>query len=156
MSVSLAKPEYTAHINTVYETYKPLIEALLDQIGKRLTAHGLQVSNIVDLSTDDYQWSMVVRNPGAPNEHSVDFEVEIVEQRLHEGQGWGVSFRLGLRGWGGLVISDFAPHNYTRNWVVNSRDPEAVAARWAEFATVGDADTFEVLLHDVYEHIDSF
>lgn len=153
MSVTLVKPEYNDHIALVKDTYAPQIVGLLTGIAETARRAGFQASEVQDMSTDDYRWYLDVRQPGSANEDSVSVEVEIVEQRGHDGEGWGVSFRIEIESWGGGVLGMYAPGNYTPRWVVDSRRPDLVEQRWHEFAAVDvtsimDAITDELARQD--------
>lgn len=142
--------DYSAATAGLAAELAPSITALLERIRGTLIEAGYPCGEVWDMSADDYRWAFSVLNDeGKEGDGSVDIAVEIAEQRAYEGEDdetlWGVTFRLDITGWGGLMLGGFAPYNYTERCWVDLRDPSVVAERWALVDGVDVTDVLGVM-----------
>ncbi len=134
------EPEYSTILEEVKKTYEEKALSFLRKIRDLLIADGLIVPNgPFDSSTDTCQWSLLVyRHPGDPShsdgaddENIVDITLEIPEERDYDGgEGYGINFGVDITEYEGRMLGGLSPYNFTPQVWVDSRDPEAVAARW--------------------------
>ena len=125
--------DYCSVMEKVAEAYKPLAMALLNRIKGILEAESLTVKDPYDMSADNYRWSMLVhRHPGDhADDDGVDITVEIAEERDYDDdEGYGLNFGVDIVEYGGRNLGGIAPFNFTPEVWVDSRDENAVAARW--------------------------
>ena len=125
--------DYCSVMEKVAEAYKPLAMALLNRIKGILEAESLTVKDPYDMSDDTYRWSMLVhRHPGDhADDDGADITVEIAEERDYDDkEGWGLNFGIDIVEYGGRILGGIAPFNHTPKVWVDSRDDNAVAARW--------------------------
>jgi hypothetical protein len=93
---------------------------------------------------DEYNWVFIVNignpdEPGKWHERNVDVNIRIVEQAVHEGlAGPGISFRVDLGGDGGRIVGQYAPYNFTPEWVVDMFDDDAVEQRFTDVVSALD------------------
>jgi hypothetical protein len=141
-----AEREYSDIIEDVKKTYEDRAMAMLAEIKGLCERAGMRVDGPHDMGTDTYEWALEICRPGRDAE-DVGITLEIVEERDHEGgDGYGVSFRLDVVKYGGIVLGGYQPHNYTPEVWVDARDAAAVAARWQEFAGVDITEIPAVIL----------
>ncbi|SRR6266571_1884201 len=148
--------DYSAAVAGLAAELAPSITALLERVRGALIEAGYPCGEVWDMSADDYRWAFSTLNDdGKEREGSVDIAVEIAEQRAYEGMDdetlWGVSFRIDVTGWGGVILGGFAPYNYTERCWVDLRDPSAVAERWALVDGIDATDVLGVMPSDPSE-----
>lgn len=137
------RPTYNDVMEAVKTRYQERITAFLNRIRELLINDGRDVTEVAFMDGDYYSWSVATTIDGEVKDGSVDFTVEQVEERHHEGgEGYGVTFGLNITGWGGLILGGFQPYNYTPDWVVDARDDDAVEAR---FKLLEDVDIDGIL-----------
>jgi hypothetical protein len=121
-------------------TYEAKMEASLKALHVRLAeiAPQLTLSEVYDMSCDDYSWSFTVKPDAASSDGDMlDVNLKLDEEATFEGEGEGLTFSLDMVWWGGEIAGGMAPNNYTDECWVDSSDEAAVAERYAFFE--GDA-----------------
>lgn len=137
------RPTYNDVMEAVKDRYAERITAFLNRIRDLLVTDGRDVTEVAFMDGDYYAWNVTTKIDGEVKDGSVDFTVEQVEERHHEGgDGYGVTFHLNITGWGGLILGGFQPYNYTLQWVVDARDDTALEAR---FKVLEDVDLDPIL-----------
>jgi hypothetical protein len=122
-----------AVIDGVFEYIAPRALALGGGVREGCVAAGMKTDEPVDMSGDDYSWSLQAWRPNSTaDEDRIDISVEIAEALAYgdEDQPYGVNFSLSIVEWGGLILGGLSPYNYTDEVWVDARDADAVAARW--------------------------
>lgn len=115
-------------LEQMVKEYKDAILGEMENIRKRLMDDGFTVTEIEDMTVEEYQWSMTATHPKNPRVPCyVDFT--IMESILHEGIRGGVNFEWKVQGDGGRMIDSFAPYNYTEDCWVKLSNPQDVNNR---------------------------
>ena len=134
-------------VDAVKDEYDSKIRDLLQRLRKLCLDAGLHVPDDPFSMHNDvsYQWSLMVwRKPGRLNLDMVDISVEIVEAKEYgDDPEDGINFSLMITEWGGRILGQLSPYNYTPECWVPATDPEQVAARWniLETANLNDIPT---------------
>ena len=134
----------TADLNTSYGaieaiayTYGPRISAMLQSFADHVESplFGLEAGPVRDMHGDEFIWSVLIFPYHGNQEDGVDVTLTVVDQAFIEGEDpdsdiFGVTFSLDIHGWGGRLVGGLQPYNFTEDWVVDARDPEAVERRF--------------------------
>ena len=133
--------DYNAVLENVKDTYDKPIMSFLNRCVKVIREAGMYADDPFEMHDDTCRW--VFRAWANEEAHQkgdnlcADITVEIAEEREYEGgEGFGMSFGMNIVEYGGLILGQFQPFNYTPEVWVDARDPEAVAARWQFFEDV--------------------
>ena len=126
-----------APADQLYETtYKAKMQASMKMLREQLVsvASDLVVSEVWDMSGDDYSWAFTVKPTAASSDDDMlDVTLKLDEQAQYEGEGDGLTFSLDMVWWGGEIAGGMAPYNYTDECWVDSSDEAAVAERYRFF-----------------------
>ncbi len=128
--------DYLSAIEPVGHAYREPIEAHLQQLALILAERGWATDGPIDISADNYEYTLMVWVTGAVGKSTdaVAVNVSIEEERDHDGgEGFGMNFCLQVFAPDGRVLGELQPHNYSDQVWVDARDEEAVKARWEEF-----------------------
>lgn len=138
-------------------TYKQRIAAIKDKYNDRaikilagirddLLAEKFECDEPEFMDGDLYKWSMIASRPGCgDDEKRLDISISLVEQQEFEGEGEGITFRWDMIEWGGAILGEIAPYNYTSDVWVDSTDEQAVEVR---FGLIEQAD-YDCLAEDL-------
>jgi hypothetical protein len=146
--------DYADHLEKVKDLYEPKIRALLKRIREVLEDEGLTVHDPYFLDGDYYSWSMTVhRHPGDhADDDGADITVEIAEERYYDDpEGWGINFGLDVVDYGGIILGGLTPFNYSPEVWVDSRNPDAVLARWHVLEDADISDIPDLIITDDWE-----
>jgi hypothetical protein len=138
------EPEYSAVIEAVKDAYQERALALLRRVADACRDEGLIADEPFDMSADSFEWCLYVwRTPLKRNDKDlVDVMLEIPEEREYDGGGgFGLNFGLSITEYGGRLLGQLQPYNYTPDVWVDARDANAVAARWQ---IIENADLSEI------------
>lgn len=124
---------YSDTLEALNETYKPKGMKILNAIANEARSRGLVCDDPFDMSSDDYRWSLLIREKGSPPDSGVDVTITIAESNEHDGEGDGVNFVLDMTGYGGRIVGGVAPYNFTSAVWVEAANQKAVATRWETF-----------------------
>lgn len=124
----------------IKEKYKPRILALLRRIAETLREAGRTVDDPIDLSCDEYWWSLLVH--GDSDQECIDISFHICESEQYDGEEGGVNFMLDIVEMGGRVLGGLTPFNYSPQCWVDRNDEDAVEERFAIFE---EADVAEIV-----------
>lgn len=128
--------EYEAAIEAVAKEYAPKMTKLLTDLGESLRGQGYRVGDILDMTDSEYRFDLSVM---ALDGTDFNLCVTMLEERVNEGgDGYGVNFDLTITVWSGILVGQWCPYNYSPQWVVDSRDPDAVSDRWLMFERGAD------------------
>lgn len=126
--------KYEDVMEAVAKEYGPKALALLARVRTMCLDAGLTAEHEpYDMSADDYTWALnVSRGPDMTTEDDlVDISIEIAEEREYDDrEGFGLNFGLSIVEYGGKILGQLQPFNYTPDVWVDARDTAAVAARW--------------------------
>jgi len=127
----------------IKDKYEPRILAVLTRIAETLREAGYAVDDPIDLSCDQYWWSLLVH--GDNEENGIDISFKICESDQYDGEEGGVNFSLDIVEFGGRVLGGLCPYNYTPHCWVDRNDEEAVEERFAIFEQADPADIVPIL-----------
>lgn len=123
---------YTELSERLARAYEPKAIAFLNRIRALCADHAIITLEPADNSADEWVWSTAAWLDGRKGE-AVEIKVSMQEEREFEGgDGWGFTFVLSLIGWGGEVLGEVAPFNFTPYVWVDGRVEEALDDRWQE------------------------
>lgn len=128
--------EYNDVIEKIKNTYGEPIIGLLNEIKADLEKNGIACEQPFEMFDDEYRWVLDCYYPYAAqdNEHMIDITLEIAEQRMYEGgEDYGINFGINVVEYGGRILGQFNPFNFTGQVWVDARDSEAVLERWNFF-----------------------
>lgn len=124
----------------IKEKYDEPIMDILSDISSYLADSGHYiVGTPFDMHSNTYQWLFTLyRRPdnsdlSEPDNKDIDFTITIAESEFWVGKENGVNFMFDIVEWGGRIIGNFAPGNYTENCWVCRDDDAAVEARFQLF-----------------------
>jgi hypothetical protein len=123
--------------------YEQRILAVLSRIAETLREAGYTVNDPIDLSCDQYCWSLLVHGDG--DEDTIDISFIICESEEYDGEKGGVNFMLDIVEWGGRMLGGLTPFNYTDRCWVDRCDEGAVEERFAIFEAADPADIVPIL-----------
>lgn len=133
---------YDEVIENAKNTYEPRIKAMLAKVRDTVRAAGMSADDEAVLMDggEDYQWWLRVWRTPEPGktEDCIDVMVHMVEARAAEGDDgqFGVNFAMSIVAWGGRLLGDFCPYNYSGQCWVNASDAEALEERFKIFEMV--------------------
>jgi hypothetical protein len=128
---------------TIKEKYEHRILAVLNRIAETLREAGYGVDEPVDMSCDEYWWSLLVH--GDSDEDTIDISFKICESEQYDGEEGGVNFALDIVEMGGRILGGLCPFNYTDRCWVDRSDEEAVEERFAIFEEANPDDIVPIL-----------
>lgn len=141
-------------LKALKDKYEPRIIAWLTRLSESLTKLGATCSEVIDMCSDEYKWSIdlsFVGNGTGARQNDVDlgFDFKITESMEYDGEDDnGVSFMFSGVWWGGRVFPiGLAPGNFTPDCWVDMRDAEAVERR---FALIEDFDP-EIIALEIHQ-----
>jgi hypothetical protein len=129
----------------IKDKYEQRILVLLTKIAETLREAGYTVDEPIDLSCDQYCWSLLVHGDGNGDEDTIDISFRICESEQYDGEEGGVNFMLDIVEWGGRILGGLTPFNYTSQCWVDRSDQEEVEERFAIFEQADPADIVPIL-----------
>ena len=128
----------------VKQKYERRILALLRTIAKAARAKGYKVTAPYELTDEKYCWAILITPKGkTARESGVDCSFTIVEEKVREGEGDGFAFHLSMVAFGGEIVGDFAPFNYSPELWCHTADE--LAERFQYFAEIRPDSAIERL-----------
>lgn len=137
---------YDARILLLANEYSERALAILTNIGQICEDAGMKVDGEAhERFDDDFAWSMVLfRTPDGPHEDTdiIDVTLELNEAREY-GDGDGIAWGIMIVEYGGRILGQLQPFNYTEQCWVPLDSAEAIEERFklledAEYATIPD------------------
>ncbi len=129
-------------IEAVAQEYEPKIRAFLERLRGQLHDLGYDTTDVIDLTDDEFRWSVSTTEDGAVGDDCVDFTLEIAEAKSYgDDPETGINFGLTIVEYGGRILGQLQPYNFTPEVWVDARDKDAIAARWQIF---DNADLSEI------------
>ena len=123
--------KYNERIELLAERYNDRSLAVLNRMKEELVCEGYDCEGPFDMHGDDYRWYLLAQRPGTTDEENrCELTIIIAEQFNYEGHGRGLTFRFDAVEWGGAILGECCPYNYTPDVWVDSFDDESVEARW--------------------------
>lgn len=124
-----------AVMEQIKDDYDERIMAKLEQIRQDALATGWTAGPSYRMHDDDYRWSFAcwpTAERDSNDAGTIDCTIEIGEASGYgdDDQPFGMSFRLDVVEYGGVILGQFAPYNYTPEVWVDGRDAAAVEERW--------------------------
>lgn len=152
--------EFRKACNRVTAEYYDRLRGLLDKLRESARAYGIQTSDVLDLSVDGLNLTLVVHPITVPpqqadySRHDRDFLAEITmpDSLEHEGDVSGINFELKCKGKNGRIYGVCAPGNHTAEVWVDPNDAEAVESRFDDFE-YGVEEVFIEALIDCFNEI---
>lgn len=133
-------------IESIAKEYGPKIIALLTRIGTICRDAGFNTDEPYDFSDDTFRWSLVVWHGERVDNNMIDFTIEISEaQQYGDEPEDGITFGLMIVEYGGRIVGQMTPYNYTPQCWVSAHDASAVAERW-QIMEEADLSTIPQLL----------
>lgn len=136
--------DYLERMETLKERYEPRCLALLKQIAALCKEAGMYATEPVDMSADEYKWGMGVWASPAqgPTEREVDVAITLEEAQEYgdDEVPMGMSWSLTATSYGGEIVGELRPYNFTPQCWVDGGDDEAVEARFEFLETSNIAD----------------
>lgn len=121
----------------IYDAFKARCSALMENVAGTFRKRGYGVSEVQDISCDEYQWEFSVEREG---ERPVSVILTLHEEAAYEGEGGGCNWSLQGIEDGGRISFDLSPFNWTEKCWVPMDDIDAVGERLAVIEGVaGDA-----------------
>jgi hypothetical protein len=128
----------------VKDKYEPRALALLGKLADKIKEIGYHAEAPIDMSDDTFKWSFIASIDKDPTEDGYDYHeddtgfyvrLEIVEKVENEGtdgddSDFGLTFNIDAVSVGGNILGGFSPYNFTPAVWVDSRDADAVEARF--------------------------
>ena len=125
--------EYDERVEAIKNVYGPKIEDLMTDLAGYLRGEGWQTNGPHDMSGDDYSWMLNIRMGSAPDDDSIDITIEIAEAGTYGDPPTGINFGMMIVEYGGRIIGQWTPFNYTERCWVDMNDDDAIDQRWSEF-----------------------
>jgi len=139
---------YQARVQEIATEYEAPMRRMLKEIVEVLVNMGFECSDLYDMTDSELSWSFTCTPVGEDKEKSFDVQITINESAEHSGTYDGINFSLNVGYWGGLIVGDCTPYNYTERVWVDAGDAAAVKERWREFSDAVDAcDVAESILN---------
>lgn len=137
---------YDETITTIKRAYESRLLRKLESVKAACMSEGLTVEGPYEMHDEEYVWAIAIAPPEGKIEQTAEVKLTITEQKVHDGDGTGVSFAVDITGWGGEIIGDLAPYNYTADVWVPSERAAKVEERFEiiERADIGEAVTLIV------------
>lgn len=128
--------EYDEIIERIKDAYEYRALAFLRKCAGALTSAGYFPNEPLPMHGDDYEWSMGVwfDKDMTDYENSASVTLTLQEARSYgdDDHPYGITFGLMITEYGGRVLGQFQPFNYTPDCWVDARDDKAVSERWAQ------------------------
>jgi hypothetical protein len=122
-------------IDQVAAVYGPRALTLLAEVRDYFDTLGIPTGEPFDMSDDVYRWSLAVGDASLGLDELIDVTVEIAEAQAYgDDPADGVNFGLSISRYGGELLADCQPFNFSPQCWVPASDPEAVRERWDLFA----------------------
>jgi hypothetical protein len=122
--------QFSAKVDELGSHYMPLMLARLDQLGEILGRHGYDPRPAYDMTDEQYSAWLTVHLPD-DDEPVFDVSITLEESRTYGDELDGIAFGLGIVEYGGLIIGDLQPYNYTKSVWVCVDDSDEIARRWS-------------------------
>jgi hypothetical protein len=139
--------DYLDLLEGIRDAYEQPALDVLKRVADACRERGMEVrGEPFPMHDDDYRWVLVVWRDRTARERGddelIDITLELVEERSYDDEaGYGVNFGVSVVEYGGRVLGDLQPFNFTPDVWVDARDPKAVLER---FDIIRDADPFGV------------
>ncbi len=135
-------PDYTELLESTKVKYEGRILSILHRIRLAFLERGYTSApgdeEPVDMTGDEYAWSLVVLPPGKKKDKktgypddAIDVRFEINEECANTGDGEGINFSIDFSTLDNRIIGGIRPFNYTEKCWVDPRDSVAVEARFS-------------------------
>jgi len=134
----------------IKQTYESGIVEILNEVRDNLQHYGYEVSEVDDMTDEDYAWSVAVR-PKKGKGELIDVKITIAESEHWDGSEDGVNFMLDVVAEGGSIVGGLVPYNYTDKVWVPRKDEDAIDERWREFSHGADSSEIVYSIQDYYE-----
>lgn len=136
----------------IKDAYDERVMAKLERLRQTAAAAGWTAGESYRMHDDDFRWSFACWPTAVRDKNdvdTVDCTIEIGEAVAYgdDEQPYGMSFRLDVVEYGGVILGQFAPYNWTPEVWVDGRDDQAVAGRWALVEDINNNALPELLLH---------
>jgi hypothetical protein len=126
--------------------YEPRILALFTRMSQVLTDAGFVVDEPFEMTDQEYAWFMTAHRPGTTDKDNiVDAQFYIVESSVHEGSNEGIAFDLTFTEYGGRILGQFSPYNYTPRLWIPLKDKRGIEARFDMFENMDLSNLPELL-----------
>lgn len=141
---------YEERMQEIANTYEAPIKDQLYDISERFeNSEKFRPEQVLDISDEEFEWLLPVIVGGFGD--IVDIRFQILEKRVREGAGKGVSFALDLS-YKGRPIGKICLYNYTPKLWVDLHDDESIESRFNHVIRRIDlADIFHVVEEKVWE-----
>lgn len=131
-----------ALIEGIKVEYSDRAITVLNEIKAVCERAGMPCDEPGPMHDDTYRWAMSVWRTEADKqegyEKCIDVWLEIAEAHEYGDEpDDGVNFGISITEWGGRILGDLTPHNYTDECWVAASDADAVEERWLEIENAG-------------------
>ncbi len=113
------------------------MKKVLQNVRAKMVAADVKCGEVCDESMDSYKCSLACFPSGNPKKPSnnIDFNIdfEIMESEPYDGTKGGVAFGTSIVYWGGSVMGNCTPYNFTSSLWVPRKDRDAIEARFVHF-----------------------
>lgn len=124
----LTPEDYAERVQRIYDrSLRAKMEAALNVARGKFVADGYTVRGPYDLSDDTFRWAITVEGNGLTE--AIDVTIEIAESLAYDGSTDGVNVGLSLVEYGGRIVGDLTPYNYTPEVWVDIRDHAGIHER---------------------------
>ncbi|HEX2986703.1 MAG TPA: hypothetical protein VHS06_00795 [Chloroflexota bacterium] len=137
-------------LQAIHEQYSPRIQALLEGLASALRHAGYTVAGPDDSSGyEDFVWRMLVTTGERqePQDDDIDVHFWICDSESWAGDNGGISVLLDLVTFGGRLVGQFCPMNYTPKVWVPREDPDAIEERFVSMEHL-DIDSTVALVQE--------
>lgn len=130
--------DYVDRVEALVGKYEPRILAVLGNVREVFVGGGWTLlGKPYHMLDEEHSWWVTFLPPGAaPGEvrdDAVDVRFEVNEQCVHDADGEGVTFRVDVTRYGGAVLGELSPGNYTEECWLSLDDPGAIEERFKIF-----------------------
>jgi len=127
------------------ELFKPKVFEAFAEVAAMARMEGWDTNPILDLTDEEYRYDMEIVGIDGLEDGIACIEVTMLEERVNEGEGTGVSFDVTITAMGGIVLGSFAPYNFTpKLWDAKLGDTEAIGQRLE--SVIQTIESFEVIM----------
>jgi hypothetical protein len=137
----MTNKQWNKRTEVIKRRYAKRILAKLTAIQTLLRAEG-HITDEPAESCDDYRWSLLV-DADKKMQNGIDITIQICESPEYDGTFAGITFRLDIVEFGGRILGEFSPYNWTEQVWVSITDREAIETRFrlledANISTIPD------------------
>lgn len=138
---------YEEAIDAVHDRYEPRIQAFLGALRAMFEAEGWEAGPVYEMADEDYSWWLDVVPPGGDQQRDgIDMQLTIEESAVMGDEPGGVTLGLMIVRYGGLILGQLTPYNYTPSVWVPMTDEDAVERRFELVLNEGViAETFKLI-----------